>query len=108
MLYVISGFIIGLFFGMGLILIVINTNEDFSFKKEISNLIIDIEFMLFCIKHRVNPFKITYYDFICKLNNREIEHYLKIFPKERREKQKELIKYCKDTQKRKQGGRHDV
>ena len=108
MLYVISGFIIGLFFGMGLILIVTNTDEDFSFKKEISKLIIDIKSMLFCIKHRVNPFKMTYYDFICKLNNREIEHYLKIFPKEKREKQKELIKYCKDTQKRKQGERHDI
>lgn len=101
MLYVISGFIIGLFFGIGLILIATNINEDFSFKKEINQLIVDIKFILFCIKYKANPFKITYYDFICKLNNREIEHYLKIFPKERREKQRELIKYCKDIQKRK-------
>lgn len=108
MLYVILGFIIGFFFGMGFMLILINKDEDFSLKEEISKLTIDIRFMLFCIRYRTNPFKITlgaagknYYDFICKLNNREIEHYLKIFPNERREKEIELIKYCKNIQKRK-------
>lgn len=105
MLYVISGFIIGFFFGMGFMLIVTNNDEDFSFKEEIYKFIRGIRIAIFCICHKTNPFKTTwgaaganYYHFICKLNDKDIEHYLKLFSGERREREVELVKYCKDTQ----------